>query len=68
MITATENSIQQRLDEIAALLREREQETKKIQTLDRRIAELAGIVPEHQTRKTMKKTVSRRQFAAGCGI
>lgn len=68
MITATENIIRQRLAEIAALLREREQETKKIQTLDRRIAELAGIAPEHQIRKPIKKTVPRRQFASGCGI
>lgn len=53
---------------IVALLEERARESKKIQALDRRIAELAGIVPEEQTRKQPRKALSHRDFARGCGL
>lgn len=59
---------EQLLLEIVALLEERSQQSKKLQALDRRINELAGIVPEDQTRKPHRKTLSPKDFARGCGI
>lgn len=61
------NAAEQRLSEIVSLLAEREQEAKRLQALDRRIAELAGIVPE-ETRKPSKKNLSPKEFIRGCGL
>lgn len=65
---ANSNATEQRLSEIVALLAEREREAKRLQALDRRIAELAGIVPDKQARKPPKKTHSPKEFVRGCGL
>lgn len=65
---ANSNIAEQRLSEIVALLAEREREAKRLQALDRRIAELAGIVPDEQARKPPKKTHSPEEFTRGCGL
>lgn len=57
----------QRLSEIVALLEERAREAQKIQALDKRIAELAGAIPEERTRK-LKNASSPKDFARGCGL
>ena len=62
------NIAEQRLSEIVVLLAEREREAKRLQALDRRIAELAGIVPDEQVRKPPKKTHSPEEFTRGCGL
>ncbi len=62
------NIAEQRLSEIVVLLAEREREAKRLQALDRRIAELAGIVPDEQARKPPKKTHSPEEFTRGCGL
>lgn len=62
------NIAEQRLSEIVVLLAEREREAKRLQALDRRIAELAGIVPDEHARKPPKKTHSPEEFTRGCGL
>lgn len=62
------NTAEQRLSGIVALLAERERETKRLQALDLRIAELAGFVPEGQMRKPSKKNLSPKEFKRGCGV
>lgn len=57
-----------RLAEIAALVAERERESKKLQILDRRIAELVEVIPDRETRKNRRQTFSPKDFARGCGL
>ena len=49
-------------------MREREQVMLRVKALDKRIAELAGLVPASETRKTSKKTLSPKDFVRGCGM
>lgn len=59
---------EQLLAEIVSLLAEREREAKKLQSIDKRIAEIAGIVPENKMRKSRKQTFSAEEFVRGCQI
>lgn len=59
---------EQRLAEIVSLLAEREREAKKLHSIDQRIAEIAGIVPENKMRKSRKQTFSAEEFVRGCQI
>lgn len=58
----------QRYSELVAAMREREQVMLRVKALDKRIAELAGLVPASETRKASKKTLSPKDFARGCGM
>lgn len=74
MLTASEvangqkTKAEQRLAEIVSLLAEREREAKKLQSIDKRIAEIAGIIPENKMRKSRKQTFSAEEFVRGCQI
>ncbi len=55
----------EKLREIEAVYRERDEAAKRVAALDKRIAELMGITSQSQ-RKT--KTFSPKEFARGCGV
>lgn len=58
----------QRYSELVAAMQERDQAMRRVEALDKRIAELAGLVPASETRKPSRKTLSPKDFARGCGI
>lgn len=58
----------QRYSELVAAMQECERVRLHVKVLDKRIAELAGLVPASETRKTSKKTLSPKDFARGCGM
>lgn len=64
MLTAAE----EKLAEIARLIREREQAQHVVSTIDARIVSLATGAADKTQRKPRSKTVSARDFARGCGV
>ncbi len=56
-----------RFRELANALRERDQALKKVEALEKRIAELAGLNTTTENRKSPKKTFTPEQFAKACG-
>lgn len=64
----TQESIIQRHSELVAAMQERAQAMQRVAVLDKRIAELAGLVPASETRKEPRKTLSPKDFARGCGL
>ncbi len=68
-VTMTEHthlSAEQKLTELGKLLFERERESERLKAIDRRIAELVGIVDESRTRKI--KPMSPKDFRRGVGL
>ena len=55
------------LEEIRSLWPERTRLIEQLAALDRRIAELAGANHQDQ-RKPVRKTLTRAEFARGCGV
>lgn len=58
----------QRNPELVAAMRERDQTMRRLEALDRRIAELFGLAPASESRKPSRKTLSPKDFTRGCGI
>ncbi len=60
-----QDSAEQRLAELGRLLLERERESERLRSLDRRIAELAGLGGAGLRKG---KCMSPREFRRGCNI